>query len=296
MKRVLAFLAVILISVSLLAQQLDISSLYNLNTYEINPAVAGSLDGLPLAFSVRKAWAGFEGSPTNQLLSGHMMVVDRMGVGARIFNNTQGPLRKTGMEATYAYHLPVDDGNSIVSFGLSGMFYQYYLDKMSLMYQDIDDPKLMGNEKKIVPDAAFGIYYYSGNYFAGLSVYQLFQGRVSLDANDIDENRNIRHYFMNMGYSFDISEDFKLEPSALVKILETGVFQADINAYATYNDMVSLGLSYRSGSAMVVQLGFKNENIMAGYAYDITLSDIKTVSSGSHEIMFIYKFANFLSK
>ncbi len=276
------------------AQQLNISSLYNLNRYELNPAVAGSSEGLPLAFSFRKAWTGLEGSPTTQLLSGHMQVVDRMGVGMRVFNSSQGPLRRSGMEATYAYHLPVDDGNSIVSFGLSGMFYQYYLDKQSLNFEQSDDPVVYGDTRKIVPDAAFGVYYYANNYYAGLSVYQLFQGRISFDADNIAENQNIRHYFMNMGYRFDINEDFTLEPSALVKILETGVFQSDITAYATYQDMVSLGLSYRSGNAMVIQLGYRNDYLQVGYAYDITFSDIKTVSSGSHEIMLIYRFNNFL--
>jgi len=60
--------------------------------------------------------------------------------------------------------------------------------------------------------------------------------------------------------------------------------------------MVSLGLSYRSGNAMVIQLGYKNGAINVGYAYDLSLSDIKTVNSGSHEIMFIYRFSNFLTK
>ena len=101
---------------------------------------------------------------------------------------------------------------------------------------------------------------------------------------------------MNMGYTFDLSDDFTLEPSVLLKILETGVFQTDINVYATYMDMVSLGLSYRSGNAMVIQLGYKNENIHIGYGYDLTFSDIKTVSSGSHEIMLVYRFGNFLKK
>ena len=119
---------------------------------------------------------------------------------------------------------------------------------------------------------------------------------MSFDADDIAENQNIRHYFMNMGYTFDVSEEFSLEPSVLLKYLETGVFQTDINLYATYMDMVSLGLSYRSGNAMVIQLGYKNDNFQFGYAYDLAFSDIKTVSSGSHEIMLIYKFGNFLKK
>jgi len=294
MRKIYLLITGIMLSEMLMGQQLNLSSLYNLNRYEINPAVAGSESGMPLAFSYRKAWAGLKGSPSSQFLSGHMQVVDNMGVGVKVFNGTQGPLRRTGMEATYAYHLPISDGASHISFGLSGSFYQYYLNKSSLNMQDPSDPVLLGPDQKIVPDAAFGIYYYSTNYFAGLSIYQLFGGKMRFDADNIAENQRIRHYFLNMGYTFNINEKFSLEPSVLLKIMETGVIQSDINLYATYLKMVSLGLSYRSGNAMVIQLGYRNETLNIGYAYDLSFSDIKTVSSGSHEIMLIYRFANFL--
>jgi len=296
MRKSYLLIAGLMISGMLAGQQLNLSSLYNLNRYEVNPAVAGSESGMPLAFSYRKAWVGLDGSPSIQMLSGHMQVVDNMGVGLRVFNGTQGPLRRTGMEATYAYHLPVNGGDSKISFGLSGIFYQYYLNKNNLNVEDPSDPVLLGPDQKIVPDAAFGVYYYAPNYFVGLSVYQLFGGKVRFDADNIAENQRIRHYFLNMGYDLDISEEFSLEPSVLLKFMETGVFQADINVYATYLKMVSLGLSYRSGNAMVIQLGYKNETLNIGYAYDLSLSDIKTVSSGSHEIMFVYRFGNFLIK
>ena len=296
MKKFYLLFAGFMVSGILLGQQLNLSSLYNLNRYEVNPAVAGSEMGLPLAFSYRKAWTGIEGSPSTQFLTGHIQVVDRMGVGLKIFNGTMGPLRRTGMEATYAYHLPLNEGKSNLSFGLSGIFYQYYLNKSNLNMQDPSDPVLFGPDQKITPDAAFGVYYYGSGYFAGLSVYQLFGGKIRFDADNIAENQRIRHYFFNMGYTFNISDDFELEPSALLRVLGTGVEQVDINLYATYLKMVSLGLSYRSGNAMVIQLGYKNENLNIGYAYDLSLSDIKTVSSGSHEIMFIYRFSNFFIK
>lgn len=281
---------------TLFGQQLNLSSLYNLNRYEVNPAVAGSSDGLPLAFSYRKAWTGIKNSPSTQFLTGHMQVVDNMGVGLKVFNGTMGPLRRTGMEATYAYHLPVGDGSSHVSFGLSGIFYQYYLNKSGLNMEDPSDPVLLGPDQKITPDAAFGVYYYGSNYFAGISVYQLFGGKIRFDADNIAENQRIRHYFFNTGYTFNVSEEFSLEPSVLIKILETGVIQSDINLYATYLKMVSLGLSYRTGNALVIQLGYRNESINIGYAYDLSFSDIKTVSSGSHELLFVYRFGNFIKK
>ena len=179
----------LLISGLLTGQQLQLSSLYNMNKYEINPAVAGSENGIPLTFSYRKSWVGIKGSPTDQMLSGHMKIAQRIGLGARLFNGTQGPLRRTGMEVTYAYHLPINSNDSKISFGLSGIFYQYYLNKQILEVEDPDDLALLGAEQKFMPDAAFGIYYYHRDYYVGVSVYQLFQGRVRFSANNIADNQ-----------------------------------------------------------------------------------------------------------
>lgn len=275
-------------------QQLDISSLYNLNKYEINPAVAGSEEGMPTAFSYRKSWIGIEGAPTMQRLSTHIGVGKSMGVGLKVLNSVQGPLRRTGMEATYAYHISLNTvDSSYLSFGLSAYLYQYYLNKQSLVVEDPTDPVVQGSEKKVVPDAAFGVYYHARNYYIGLAIYQLFQGRIRFDANDIADNQQIRHYFMNMGYRFDIGEDFELEPSVLLKYVEGSVFQADLNVYATYLKMLSLGVSYRTSNAVILQLGYRTGALNIAYAYDIGMSDISSVSSGSHEIMVVYRFGNF---
>lgn len=295
MRKLYLLIIGIWISGMMFGQQLDISSLYNLNKYEINPAVAGSEEGMPTAFSFRKSWLGIEGAPTTQRLSTHIGMAESMGVGLQVFNNVQGPLRRTGMEATYAYHIALNTADSsFLSFGLSGFLYQYYLNKQNLVVEDPTDPVVQGSEKKVVPDAAFGVYYHAKNYYVGLAVYQLFQGRVSLDASDIADNKRIRHYFMNMGYRFDLGKDFELEPSVLLKYLEGSVFQADFNVYATYMKMLSLGVSYRTSNAVVLQLGYQTGALNIAYAYDITLSDIKTVSTGSHEIMLVYRFGNFL--
>ncbi len=278
----------------LFGQQLNISSLYNINKYEINPAVAGSEEGMPTALTYRKSWIGIEGAPTFQRLTTHIGVGESSGLGLKVLNSTQGPLRQTGMEATYAYHIEFNNSDSsYLSFGLSGFLYQYNLKKSELSVEDPTDPSFQGDEARVLPDAAFGVYYHARNYYIGLAIYQLFHGRIRLDADDFADNRRSRYYFMNMGYRFDLGEDFELEPSVLLKYVEGGVFQADINAYATYMKMISLGLSYRTSNAVVLQLGYQTGALNIAYAYDISMSDISTVSSGSHEIMVVYRFGNF---
>ena len=283
----------IFIAFEVSAQQLTQQSQYMLNHFDINPAAAGCNEFLNLSFSYRKLWAGITGSPSLQTLSSHMEIYQAMGVGAKIFNYTAGPERKTGFEAAYAYHLSLDNIDSKLAFGLSFQIYQYFLDKSGMEVEEDDDEVFLGTEKMIVPDGSFGTYLYGKTYYVGLAVPQLIQRNIKLDS-DILEQKRVRHYFLHGGYLYYINRDFKIEPSMLIKIIETGLFQADINALLTYQNMVSLGISYRTSDAVVVMVGYQTERFRIGYSLDITVSDIRAYSSGSHEVFISYAFDNFI--
>lgn len=278
------------------AQQIPNFSMYNMNHYLVNPAATGTTDRLPVSLSYRKMWAGFDNSPSVQYLSADMLVARSMGVGARLFNFQAGPLRKTGLEGSYSYHLSLGSGDTKLSFGLSLLLYQFFLDKASLVVEDIDDEVFMGKEQMFVPDAGFGTYLYGSNYYVGISVPQLFQRNIDLKSDIILQQKQVRHYYLHGGYIFEAGSDFKIEPSVLLKFIEAGIFQADINALVTYKDMINFGVSYRTEDAMCFQLGYKNPDLFIGYAYDLPLSGMAGNTWGSHEILFTYTFDNFIVK
>ena len=69
--------------------------------------------------------------------------------------------------------------------------------------------------------------------------------------------------------------------------------QFDINTRVIWQDMVWMGLSYRTGDAISVLAGYSyEEKIYFGYSYDMTLSDLRKHNTGTHEIMFGYRFTN----
>ena len=278
------------------SQQIPNFSLYNMNHYLLNPAATGVTDRLPVSLSYRKIWLGIDNSPSVQYLSGNMLVTKDMGVGAKLLNYQAGPLRKTGLEGSYSYHLSLGSGDTKLSFGLSLLLYQFNLNKSDLVVEDIDDQVFMGTENMIVPDAGFGTYLYGTNYYVGLSVPQLFQRNIDLKSDIMLQQKQVRHYYLHGGYIFEAGTDFKIEPSLLLKFIEAGIFQADINALVTYKDMVNFGISYRTEDALSFQLGYKNPDLFIGYAYDLILSGLRSNTSGSHEILFTYNFDNFLVK
>ena len=80
MKRLLPIcILTILAFLNIKAQQIPPLSQYSLNPYAINPAAIATNDQLQLAFTYRKLWAGIDGSPTIQFLSGNMQVANAMG-------------------------------------------------------------------------------------------------------------------------------------------------------------------------------------------------------------------------
>jgi len=225
-----------------------------------------------------------------QFLSSHVLVADNMGMGGRIFNYSTGPLSKFGIEGTYSYHLKLTDQVKM-SLGLSLQLYQFSLNKSSLSMEDMDDDLLLyGSDKLIMPDAAFGAYFYTSKWFAGLSSYQLFNRKVDLMTEGVFENRQVRHYYLIGGYTYDFNGNWSVQPALLAKFIETGIFQADIAAKVIFKQTVSLGLSYRTQDAAAIALGFQKDRIFFGYSYDLLLTDIKKHSLGSHELIFTFKF------
>ncbi len=272
------------------AQQIPTLSQYMENTYLINPAAAGTNLASPISLHYKHWWSGFNEAPTMQAITGTTQLSQSVGIGGKIFNYATGPISKLGVEGTYAYHFSVGSSSKI-ALGLSAQLYQFYLNKSLLRSEEQDDQAILSSSDKIItPDAAFGAYYYGSNYYAGLSVYQLFNRKAHLMNSENIENRQVRHYFFTAGYRYDINDNFSVEPSVLAKYIETGIFQLDANLRGWYQQMIWLGFSYRTSESAIVSVGLKKDRFCFGYAYDMPLSDLKAYSVGSHELLFAIYF------
>jgi len=227
---------------------------------------------------------------------------EKNGFGAIILNDKTGPRKRTGIQLSFAHHLQVNEGAKL-SFGLAGMMYQHVLDMNKLTPLEPGDNALKGGkEKSVAPDFAFGVYYYADKYYAGFSINQLFQTKTHFFKSVMFQTKthffkSVRHYFLTGGYKFEINEDIDIEPSVLIKAVAKAPTQLDINAKAFYKDLYWLGLSFRGKESIVTMLGViaKNKYII-GYSLDITLTQIRKYSTGSHEIYFAIKFPAFRKK
>lgn len=273
------------------AQQLPLYSQYMFNPYLINPAFAGSLRYTPVNVGIRSQWVGFEGAPKTQVVSANGLKGDKHGLGGFLFKDKTGPLSRTGIQASYSYHIQLWKEGAKLALGAAGLVYQNVLDKTTLTSDLTGDVALQGGrEKSITPDASFGAYFYHNKYFAGISVPHLLQSDLKTSETGSKLNNLTRHYFATAGYRYSINYDFMVEPSVLVKAVGGAPAQFDINAKAFYQKMIWAGISYRLKDAVVAMLGVNRGSLSGGYSYDFTLSNVKNVSSGSHEIFLAYNF------
>ena len=297
MKKILASL-ILLISIASYAQQDPLFSQYMFNKLAVNPAYAGSTELLTADLLGRYQWVGVEGSPKTFTLSVHSPLRNNhMGLGLYFYGDLLGPTTTYGLMGSYAYRIRLGKGK--LAFGLQVGFKYSMFDVSKMKVQDPDFVYEGENIKKWLPDANFGIYYYTNRFFVGLSTKQLFQNESGL-VNVNDRNvytKLLRHFYGMAGVAIPISDKVTFRPSVMVKYVQHAPVQADINVSFLFNDIFWVGASYRTESALVFLTEFRiTKNLRLGYSYDYYMNKLRTVNTGSHEIRLGVDFDVFKSR
>ncbi len=302
------------------SQQLPLYSQYMMNKFLLNPAIAGSDGYTTINLTAREQWVGFNNNaPKTHAISAQTRVLKtshiskstsvqrkvrrpsksgRIGIGGYIFDDKNGIINRTGFQLTYAYHIDLSkniQGSRRLSFGISANAFQFKLNEKGILPYDIDDELLMNYDRVMfVPDANFGIYYNTKNYYAGFSAQNLFKSALQLGNEGESNYHMLRHYYIMGGYTFELpSTDFSIRPSVLIKSSEDlRSFQVELSMQVFYQNNYWGGISFRSSDALIIMAGLKVERYYFGYAFDYALSDIRKHSFGSHEFMAAVKFGD----
>ncbi|RLD47851.1 MAG: hypothetical protein DRI88_05045 [Bacteroidetes bacterium] len=292
MKRTVFTLLITMLGLGAFAQQDALFSQYMFNKLIINPAYAGSRDGLSMTLVGRRQWVGIEGAPQTLTFSIQSPLKnDNLGLGLYFYTDILGPYQSSGVIGSFAYRLKL--GRGYLAFGLQGGIKYTTFDINKITVPDESDALLTnGYSKKFVPDANFGIYYNTNRFYVGLSSKHLFEAEYGYIENSNDESvygTLIRHFYAMAGVAIPLSESLVLRPSTLVKFTPNAPVQVDLNASLLIKNTLWLGVSYRTKKAVVllaeVVIG---EKLRIGYSYDIYMNEIQQYNSGSHEIMLEY--------
>ncbi len=272
-------------------------SQYMFNTLFYNPAFAG-VDGFT-KFSLfhRSQWAGYratfdEGTaPTTQVASMSTPIFAlNSGFGAHIVNDNLGPQNNLEIQASYAYHLALNDAK--LSFGIRlGAFAQSFnFDRYRP--REEDDPLLegRGRESQVRPDMAVGVYFRKEKYYAGLSFNHLLRSEFDFG---LAEQRNPLepHMILTAGYIHEVNFDLSISPSFIVKS-DLKTYSFDVGVVGTYRERMWGGLSFRQADAAIILLGYsmlKDNSLKIGYSFDYIIKEQEAKMPTSHEIMVTYQ-------
>lgn len=269
------------------AQQLPQLTQYQFNDYVVNPAVAGSRPFFELRTAHRYQWVGIQDAPRTFTFSGSTPVGEKMGLGGYLFTDIVGPTRRTGVQFSYAYHLKLTQDVKL-SLAVSAGLLQFLIDGSKIQFHDPGDP-VMDDQLRgdLLPDAKFGFYLYGPKFWFGATAPQLLRNKVYfLDETSATLSRMEDHYYVMGGYRLPVGEDWRLEPSFLVKYTSPVPLKLDLTATVRYKDTFWIGAAYRTNDAYSAMVGYwLKKTFQFGYSYDIITSNLQNYSTGTHEVM-----------
>ncbi len=323
-------LAYIICIVPLNAQQSPRFSQYNMNEFLINPSVAGADGRTILSMTARKEWMGFSdgiNTPQTYALSFQTRLLKnssdvtpkkrgnklkrqskgRVGLGASLYTDVNGALRRTGFQFTYTYH--IYSKNNQFSMGLTGSVIQLRFQTNELVFRNNKDEIMLSvvENPAWMPDFGFGINYMTREFHIGASVEQLFEtpfifGNADVEYASTSLGQKRHYYFIGaLRKSFPGNHRWEYEPSYLLKLYDLFDFssgyngpgsQLDLTLKIFYDRKYWFGASYRTKFDFVLMGGLKYKKLYLSYSFDYGTNEVLKSTYGSHEVSISSKFGD----
>ena len=273
----------------------QISQYWKVKTF-FNPAFAAEKDSIQATLLHRQQWVGVDNAPKTFIVSADMPVNflgRKHGVGILAMSESIGLFKNTSVGAQYVYKKRWK--RNILNVGVQLGFTSIGFDASRIDKADQEDIEDIGaTDQTKVFDGNIGVAWVAPNYYIGISSTHITQ--PSFDVGEDISTYIARTYYFTAGYNLRLGKSlYELQPSVLVKADNT-VVQYDATARLVYNKMFNGGVSWRKGDGFVFLLGVNIFGIDAGYAYDLSTSDIAVKSKGSHEFFVRYALPIKLSK
>lgn len=272
------------------AQQIQASSMYDMQGVLHNPSVAG-VGQSSVGASYRTQWSSISGSPKTATVFGSFALPSlNIGLGGYIYNDKTGPTSRTGVALQFAKHIAVGNEGTF-SLGLEARGQQYSIDKAKLTESLGSDPAIGASDNKFVFDAGFGISYTGKKLQLGASASQLVQSKLDFYSGTgtrTEEGRMYRHYYFHGLYHWNVDPQTVLTPNFLVIYLPNAPTEYQFGARVEHKEIFWWGVGYRLKQSWMLSAGVHvNKKFTIGYSFDIYQTPVSVYDAGSnaHEIM-----------
>ncbi len=291
MKKIyLAAAALLLTLMDAQAQQDPHYTQYMYNMSVINPAYAGSKENLSGGLLYRKQWVDIEDSPSTGTFFLHSPVGKNVGLGLSVISDKIGPVEENNVFADFSYTLNLG-GEHRLAFGMkAGATFSKIglLDKVYYNVPNPGDDAFAENTSNTFLNLGAGFYYYTNKYYVAFSVPNMIKS-THLDFNGRKFGTEDLHYFLTGGYVFDLSENTKLKPFAMVKTAFNAPVSVDASLNALFFEKFEIGATYRLDDSFGGMVGYQiMPSLKLGYAYDHIVSDLNVDTPSSHEFILLF--------
>ncbi len=276
-----------------------------------NPAYPGVTNSLEFAGIFRKQWVGLDGSPFQQALIASVPVDYISGaVGLVLENDIIGAERNTIATLSYAQAIRLGD-EAKLSVGVSGGIIQKSLNGAELLAPEgIYEGQTFDHNDDFIPEIRqngightvnAGVFLKVGELNAGFSGLHLTESKIDYPFGEVFDFRFKRHFTGMISYKIGLGENFGVTPGvfAASDLVET---QLQSSVVVDYQEKFHFGAMYRgfnsnTNDALGIQGGMTlGSRFRLLYAFDLPLSGLREVNSGSHEVILKYDLGKSLSK
>ncbi len=269
--------------------------MYNMNV--INPAYAGSKDALSLGLLYRKQWIEIEDAPTTGTFFVHSPVGKKVGLGLSVISDKIGPVEENNVFGDFSYTLDLG-GEHKLALGIKAGLTLHKIDfnRIYPTLPDVGDGVFNGeNPSSATFNVGTGLFYYTDKYYVAFSVPNMLKSKY-LDYNGVAYGSEVSHYFLTGGYVFDLTDNIKFKPFAMVKSAFNAPTSVDVSTNFMFNEKFEIGATYRLEDSFGAMVNYAiTPSLRIGYAYDHIVSDLKVTTPSSHEVILLFD-VNFSKK
>lgn len=294
MKRYIITLLLIGTVITTRAQQLQSSSMYDLQGVLHNPSTAGVYMKGMVGATYRSQWSGISGSPRTGTVFGNFELPEqKIGLGGYIYSDKTGPTSRTGIALQFAKHIPMANGAKF-SVGIEARGLQYAIDRAKLSSTLGADPALGTADNRFKFDAGFGASYTGKKLQVGVSVAQLVQSKLGFNTEVLgsgEEARLYRHYYFHGAYKWQTDANTVITPNFLFIYLPNAPLEFQGGVRVEHSELFWWGLALRAKQSFILSAGVNlNKKFTVGYSFDIYKTPISVFDKGAnaHEVLLRY--------
>ncbi|MGI9552177.1 MAG: PorP/SprF family type IX secretion system membrane protein [Aurantibacter sp.] len=295
--QILTLAMILLSALGLRGQELTLPQLSQYladNPFVMSPTYAGIGDHVKIRINGLTQWVGIKDAPDTQSLAADMRLGEQSGLGALLYNDSNGETKQRGARVSFAHHLTLDRyDDEFLSFGLSYNFNQFRIDIENF---DALDPSVTDDRATTNHNFDVGVLYRYDKFYFSANASNLINKNLS-KFNPVFEPNRLRNYYIYTGYRYTKNKNSRLEiePSVFFQLFESdGRSVTDLNVkfrWYDFEDYYYAGVTYRFlndqiGDPLYIApiIGLKKNNFYFGYSYQIILNEILGYSTGTHVV------------